>query len=40
VCIEEMEEDEAKEQHFVEAHIMQKEAREETVVAKEKQLST
>jgi hypothetical protein len=40
VCIEESEEDEAKEQHFVEAQIMQKDTREENVVVKEEQLST
>jgi hypothetical protein len=34
--MEESEEDKIQEQHFVEAHTMQKDAREETIVAKEK----
>jgi hypothetical protein len=40
VCIEELEEDEVEEQHFMEAQIVQKDAREENIVAKEEQLST
>jgi hypothetical protein len=36
VSIEESTEDEAEEQHFVEAQIVQKDAREENIVAKEK----
>jgi hypothetical protein len=40
VCIEESEEDEIKEHHYVEAKIMQKDTNEENVVAHEKQLST
>ncbi len=32
MCIEESEEDEAEEHHFVEAHTMQKDAREENVI--------
>ncbi len=40
VCIEELEEDEAKEYHFVEAQTMQKDAREENVVAQEEQFFT
>ncbi len=35
VCIEKLEEDEAEEHHFVEAHTMQKDTREENVVAQE-----
>jgi Ser/Thr protein kinase RdoA (MazF antagonist) len=35
VCIEELEEDKAEEQHFVEAQIMHKDAREENIVVKE-----
>jgi hypothetical protein len=33
VCIEELEENKAEEQHFVEAQIMYKDAREENVVS-------
>ncbi len=40
MCIEELEEDEAEEQHFMEAHTMQKDAREDNIVVKEEQLST
>jgi hypothetical protein len=40
VCIEESKEDEVEEQHFVEAQTVQKDAREENVLAKEKQLPT
>jgi hypothetical protein len=40
VCIEELEEDEVEEHHLVEAQIVQKDAREENVVAKEEYLST
>jgi hypothetical protein len=40
MCIEESEEDKAKELHFVEAQKVQKDAREENVVTKEEQLST
>ncbi len=40
MCIEESEEDEAKEHHIVEAQTMQKDAREENVVVQEKQLFT
>jgi hypothetical protein len=36
MCIENLKEDEAKEQHFVEAHTLQKDVREENVVVKEK----
>jgi hypothetical protein len=36
VCIKELEEDEVVEQHFVKAQTMQKDRREENVVAKEK----
>jgi hypothetical protein len=32
MCIEELEEDEVEEHHFVEAQIMQKDAREENLV--------
>jgi hypothetical protein len=39
VCIEESEKKEAKEHHFMEVEIMQKDTREENVVAKEEQLS-
>jgi hypothetical protein len=39
VCIEELKEDEVEEQHFVEAQIVQKDAKEENIIAKEKQLS-
>jgi len=35
VCIEDSEKDETKEQHFMEAHIVQNDAREENVVVKE-----
>jgi hypothetical protein len=35
VCIEESEEDEAKEHHFVETQIAQKDAREENIVVHE-----
>jgi hypothetical protein len=35
-----LEEDEVEEQHFVEAQIVQKDAREENVFAKEEQLPT
>jgi hypothetical protein len=35
MCIEESVEDEVEEQHFVEAQIVQKDAREENVVVKE-----
>jgi hypothetical protein len=38
MCIEESEEDEVEEHHFVEAQIVQKDAREENIVAQEKQL--
>jgi hypothetical protein len=40
VCIEELEEDEVEEQHFVEAQTVQKDSRKGNVVAKEEQLST
>ncbi len=40
MCIEELKENEATKEHFVEAQTMQKDAREEKVVAKEKHLST
>ncbi len=40
MCIEESEEDEAEKQHFVEAQTMQKDVREENIVAKKEQLST
>ncbi len=40
MCIEESEENEAEDQHFVEAHIVQKDAWEENVFTKEKQLPT
>jgi len=33
MCIEKSKEDETKEHHFVEAQIMQKDAREENIVA-------
>jgi hypothetical protein len=39
VCIEELEEDEAEEHHFMEAHVVQKDIKEENIVAKEEQLS-
>jgi hypothetical protein len=39
VRIEESKENEVKEQHFVEAKTMQKDAREENVVTKEEHLS-
>jgi hypothetical protein len=39
MCIKESEENEAKEQHFVEAQIMQKDAREKNVIVKEEHLS-
>jgi hypothetical protein len=32
VCIEELNEDEAEEHHLMEAHIVQKDAREENIV--------
>ncbi len=35
MCIEESMEDEVEEQHFVEAQIVQKDAREENIVVKE-----
>jgi hypothetical protein len=35
MCIKGPEEDKAEEQHFVEAQILQKDAREKNVVAKE-----
>jgi len=35
VCIEESEENEAEEHHFVEVQLMLKDAKEENVVAKE-----
>jgi hypothetical protein len=40
MCIDESKEDEVEEQHFVEAQIVQKDAREENVLAKEEQLPT
>jgi hypothetical protein len=40
MCIEESKEDKVEEHHFVEARTMQKDAREDNVVAKEEQLST
>jgi hypothetical protein len=40
VCIEESKEDKVEEHHFVEAQTMQKDAREENVVAQEEQLFT
>ncbi len=40
MCIEELEEDEAKEHHFVEAQIVQNDARDENVVAQKEQLFT
>jgi hypothetical protein len=39
VCLEESEENEVEEQHFVEAWTMQKDTREENVVFKKKHLS-
>jgi hypothetical protein len=36
MCIENSKENEAMEQHFVEAHTLQKDIREENVVVKEK----
>jgi hypothetical protein len=39
MCIEKSEEDEAKEHNFVEAQIVQKDTREDNVVAQEEQLS-
>jgi hypothetical protein len=39
MCIKKSEEDEAKEHHFVEAQTVQKDAREDNVVAKEERLS-
>ncbi len=38
MCIEELEENKAKEHHFVEAQTVQKDIREENVVAQEEQL--
>ncbi len=35
MCIKELKEDETKEQHFVEAHTMQKDTRKENIVEKE-----
>jgi hypothetical protein len=35
VCIEELKEDEVEEHHFVEVQIVQKDAREENIVAHE-----
>jgi hypothetical protein len=35
VCIEKLEEDEVEEHHFVEAQIVQKDAREDNVIAHE-----
>jgi hypothetical protein len=40
VCIEESKEDKIEEHHFVEAQTMQKDAKEENVVAQEEQLFT
>jgi hypothetical protein len=40
VCIENLDEDEVEEQHFVEAQTMQKDTREEIITTKEEQLST
>ncbi len=40
MCIEELEEDKVEDHHFVEAQIVQKDAREKNVVAKKEQLST
>jgi hypothetical protein len=38
VCLEESEENEAEEHHFVEAQTMQKDKREENVVTQKEQL--
>jgi hypothetical protein len=38
MCIEELEENEVEEHHFVKAQTVQKDAREENVVAKEEYL--
>jgi hypothetical protein len=40
VCIQELEENEAEEHHFVEAQTVQKDTREENVVVQKKQLFT
>jgi hypothetical protein len=40
MCIEELEEDKDEEHHFMEAQIVQKDTREENVVAQEEQLFT
>jgi hypothetical protein len=40
MCIKESKEDEVEEQYFVEAQTMQKDARENNIVVKEKHLST
>jgi len=39
VCIKESKEDKAKEHHFMEAQTMQKDTREDNIVAKEEYLS-
>jgi hypothetical protein len=40
MCIKELEENKAEEHHFMEAQIVQKDAKEENVVVQEEQLFT